>query len=103
MKLLFFQDLTMFESCPIPFIALDEELLRVHGIDEPEETPAGRQVTAKTMPDPASPRGTTAPLGSPARTAPLGSPARVRAPDGDGTMMTMLEASCLEKHHGDPW
>ena len=44
------------------------------------------------MPDPASPRGTTAPLGT---------PARVRAPDGDGAMMTMLEASCLEKHQGD--
>ena len=71
---------------------LDEELLLVYGLDEPDEETPAHQITAKTMPDPASPRGTTAPLGT---------PARVRAPDGDGAMMTMLEASCLEKHQGD--
>lgn len=68
-----------------PRLTPDEEPLLVHSLDEPDEkTPAARQISAKTMPDPAGPRGTTAPLGS---------PARVRAPDGEGAMMTMLEAS----------
>lgn len=53
----------------------------VEGIDDEDSK---RPVAPETFPPPASPRGATAPLGS---------PARFRAPDGDGNMMTMLEAS----------
>lgn len=58
-----------------------EEPLLVQGIDDEDSK---RPVAPETFPPPASPRGATAPLGS---------PARFRAPDGDGNMMTMLEAS----------
>jgi len=58
-----------------------EEPLIIHGIDD--ELPK-RTVSAKSLPDPASPK---------TGTAPLGSPARVRAPDGDGAMMSVSEAS----------
>ena len=63
----------------------------VEGIDDEDSK---RPVAPETLPPPASPRGATAPLGS---------PARFRAPDGDGNMMTMLEASFWDPRFVKAW